>query len=67
MELSFNQLLLGSYILVNIHGNNKVVGRVYEISANYIYFSFQGIFGLDNSVCGVYNHYKLFNIFTNKT
>ena len=56
MELSFNQLLLDSYILVNTHSDNKVVGRIYEISANYIYFSFQSLFGLDNSVCGVYNH-----------
>ena len=58
MELSFNQILLDSYILVNTHGDNKVVGRVYEISANYIYFNFQSIFGLDSSVCGVYNHYN---------
>ena len=58
MELSFNQILLDSYILVNTHGDNKVVGRVYEISANYIYFSFQSLFGLDTSVCGVYNHYN---------
>ena len=58
MELSFNQLLLGSYILVNIHGNNKVVGRVYEISTNYIYFNFQSLFGLDTSSCTTYNHYN---------
>lgn len=58
MELSFNQLLLGSYILVNIHGNNKVVGRVYEISSNYIYFNFQSLFGLDSSSCTTYNHYN---------
>lgn len=58
MALSFNQLLLDSYILVDTHGDNKVVGRIYEISANYIYFSFQSLFGLDNSVCGVYNHYN---------
>ena len=58
MELSFNQLLLGSYILVNIHGNNKVVGRVYEISMNYIYFNFQSLFGLDTSSCTTYNHYN---------
>lgn len=58
MELSFNQLLLGSYILVNIHGNNKVVGRVYEISTNYIYFNFQSLFCLDSSSCTTYNHYN---------
>lgn len=58
MELSFNQLLLDSYILVNIHGNNKVVGRVYEISTNYIYFNFQSLFGLDTSSCTTYNHYN---------
>lgn len=58
MELPFNQLLLGSYILVNIHGNNKVVGRIYEISTNYIYFNFQSLFGLDTSSCTTYNHYN---------
>lgn len=58
MELSFNQLLLGSYILVNTHGDNKVVGRVYEISPSYIYFHFQSIFGLDSSTCGIYSHYN---------
>ena len=58
MESSFNQLLLGSYILVNTHGDNKVVGRVYEISPSYIYFHFQSLFGLDSSTCGIYNHYN---------
>lgn len=58
MELSSNQILLDSYVLINMHGDNKVVGRIYEISTNYIYFSFQSLFGLDNSVCGLYNHYN---------